>query len=82
MSTGLSEYLKSLFEKNSPLQIIPVRMNKRLAGRALHVLEKMGNHLDIIMDGPDDEAYNEYQEAIRWMKNQILKRYSISETIL
>lgn len=81
-SAGLSEYIKSLFEKNSPTQIIPVRMNKKRALRGFVVLNKMADSLDILMDSPDESEYSEYQEAIRWMKNEILKRYSISEMCL
>lgn len=81
-SFGFSDYIKSLFEKNSQLQIIPAKMNKKRACYALAVLSKMQSELDILMDGPDEEAYTEYQESIRWMKNQILKRYSIAEMLL
>lgn len=81
-SFGLSDYIKSLFEKNSQLQIIPAKMNKKRACYALAVLSKMQSELDILMDGPDEEAYTEYQESIRWMKNQILKRYSIAQMLL
>lgn len=81
-SFGLSDYIRSLFEKNSPLQIIPAKMNKKRACYALAILSKMQSELDILMDSPDEETYSEYQEAIRWMKNQILKRYSVAETIL
>ena len=81
-SFELSDYIKSLFEKNSPLLIVPVRMNKKRAYYALAILSKMQNELDILMDSPDEETYVEYQEAITWMKNQILKRYSIAETVL
>jgi hypothetical protein len=81
-SFGLSDYIKSLFEKNSSLQIILAKMNKKRARYALAILSKMQSELDILMDEPDEETYAEYQEAIRWMKNQILKRYSIAETVL
>lgn len=81
-SFGLSDYIRSLFEKNSPLQIIPAKMNKKRACYALAILSKMQSELDILMDGPDEKTYAEYQEAIRWMKNQILKRYSIAGAVL
>lgn len=81
-SFSLSDYVKSLFEKGSPLQIMPARMNKKRARYALAVLSKMQSELDILMDEPDEETYAEYQEAITWLKNQILKRYSIAETVL
>lgn len=73
-SVGLSDYIKSLFEKNSQLQIIPAKMNKKRACYALAILNKMQSELDLLMDNPEEETYAEYQEAIRWMKNQILKR--------
>lgn len=57
-------------------------MNKKRAYYALAILSKMQNELDILMDSPDEETYVEYQEAITWMKNQILKRYSIAECVL
>lgn len=81
-SFGLSTYVKSLFEKGSPMLIFPVRMNKKRARYALEILRKMQSELDILMDSPDEQTYSEYQLAITWMKNQILKRYSIAETVL
>jgi len=79
---GLSDYMTSLFEKNSQLQIIPVKMNKKRAMYALTVLSKMQNELNILMGNPDDDVYEEYQLSIIWLKNQILKKYSIADTTL
>ncbi len=78
----MSKYIKSLFEKNSKLQIMPVRMNKRKARAALNLLVLVGENLDMIANNPDEKEYEEYQDAITWFRNQILKRYSIAETML
>lgn len=82
VSGSLSDYVKGLFEKNSKVFIVPVKMNKKKANYALLLLDKMAQELDILLDSPDDEVYGEYMDCINWFRNQILKRYSKAETIL
>ncbi|MEA1849208.1 hypothetical protein U9K52_09815 [Chryseobacterium sp. MHB01] len=76
-----ADYLKALHTVGANEFIIPTNLTKKRALYLLMLIEKVGKDLQWFMDVDEDdaEAYDNYQNGIQWVRNQILKRYSRAE---